>query len=114
MTTIYFIRHAQSDFTVQDTRKRPLTDKGRVDCKLVIEYLSDKNIDVIISSPYKRAVDTLSDFGDKNGLSIEIIEDLHEQIHDLKTGNDLLDDWVPYYVKLWSDFTYSIQGEMIV
>ena len=114
MTTIYFIRHAQSDFAVQDTRKRPLTDKGRVDCKLVTDYLSDKNIDNIISSPYKRAIDTLSDFAEVKNLSIEIIEDLHELILDFKTGSDLMDDWVPFCMKQWSDFTHSMpNGESL-
>lgn len=31
MTTVYFIRHAESDNTVRDGRIRPLTKKGMCD-----------------------------------------------------------------------------------
>ena len=46
MTKVYFIRHAESDIGVTDDRTRPLTAKGLVDCALVTDYLSDKDIDI--------------------------------------------------------------------
>ncbi len=67
-TNVYFIRHAESDNTVRDGRIRPLTPKGLADCSLVTNYLNDKNIDMVFSSPFKRAVDTVSDFALKNNL----------------------------------------------
>jgi len=66
MTTLYFIRHAESDTSVTDDRTRPLTVKGHTDCALVADYLSDKIIDAIYSSPYKRAVDTISVYDDND------------------------------------------------
>ena len=51
MTTIYFMRHAQADNSVRDGRIRPLTEKGLADRKLVTEFLQDKDIDVVVSSP---------------------------------------------------------------
>ena len=30
MTTVYFVRHAQSDASVQDPLLRPLTEQGRI------------------------------------------------------------------------------------
>jgi 2,3-bisphosphoglycerate-dependent phosphoglycerate mutase len=38
MTTVYFIRHAQSDTKVHDGRIRPLTEKGMNDRILVTEF----------------------------------------------------------------------------
>ena len=74
MTTVYFIRHAESDTSIRDGRIRPLTPKGFSSRVLVTEFLHDKNIDVVLSSPFKRAVDTISDFAEKNRFEITIKE----------------------------------------
>lgn len=79
MTKIYFIRHAEADNAVRNGRIRPLTEKGVADRKLVIEFLQDKKIDVVLSSPFKRAVDTIADFADKYEFEIKTIEDFREQ-----------------------------------
>lgn len=41
---IYFIRHAESNDNNHDNFSREFTDKGKADCSLVTEYLSDKKI----------------------------------------------------------------------
>ena len=105
MTTIYFIRHAQSDFSVIDDRTRPLTDKGIADCKLVTNFLHDKEIDIVLSSPYKRAVDTIKDFADIVKLPIKTVEDFRERDH------VFVDDWRALVEKQWEDFTYSDPGD---
>jgi len=79
MTTVYFIRHAEADNTDDDGRNRPLTEKGMKDRAAVTAFLQDKNIDTVFSSPYKRAIDTLTDFTEKNGFDIETNEDFREQ-----------------------------------
>ena len=68
MTTIYFIRHAEPDFTIHEDRIRPLNSEGRLDCALVTEFLQDKNISAVLSSPYKRAFDTVAPFANSAGL----------------------------------------------
>jgi len=78
LTTIYFIRHCESDYSVRESRIRPLTEKGLADRRLVTEYLRDKNIYAVLSSPYKRAVDTVSDFAEKYHFTIETDEDFRE------------------------------------
>lgn len=67
MATVYLIRHAEPDFNVHDDKERPLTKRGKESCKKVIEYLQDKEIDVIYSSPYLRAVDTIRPFAEEQG-----------------------------------------------
>ena len=54
MTTIYFVRHAEPNLSNHDDKSRELSSKGLQDRKLVTEYLKDKEIDLVISSPYKR------------------------------------------------------------
>ena len=66
MTTIYFIRHAEPNYENHDDMTRELSAKGLKDRKLVTGFLADKQIDVVVSSPYKRAIDTIRDFADKN------------------------------------------------
>lgn len=62
MTTIYFVRHAEPDYKIHDDITRPLTVKGMADTKLVTEYLKDKEINKVLSSPYHRAICTVKDF----------------------------------------------------
>lgn len=79
MTTVYFVRHAEPNYNNHNDFTRELTDKGMKDRKLVTQFLSDKNIDIVISSPYKRAVDTVKDFADYYGLNIGIVDNFRER-----------------------------------
>ena len=82
MTTIYFIRHAEADNSNRDGRNRPLTEKGMKDRALVTEFLQDKSIDAVVSSPFKRAICTIADFAEQNDCEIEIVEDFRERKSD--------------------------------
>ena len=114
MTNVYFIRHAESDNSVRDGRIRPLTEKGLSSRALVTEFLKDKNIDVVLSSPFKRAVDTVFEFADKNGFEIEIIEDFREQ----KSSSDMRRDnlnFRSFLEQQWANFTYVFSdGECLL
>jgi len=112
MTTVYFVRHAQADNSNRDGRNRPLTEKGLADRKLVTEFLQDKNIDAILSSPFKRAVDTVADFAMKNGFEIELVEDFRERKSDSDWLRDT--DFFPFIARQWADFSYSLSdGECL-
>jgi len=112
MTTVYFIRHAEADNTVRDGRNRPLTEKGMVDRALVTGFLQDKNIDVVLSSPFKRAVDTVADFANKNGYEIETKEDFRERKSDSDWARGT--DFWPFIERQWADFSYSLSdGECL-
>ena len=108
MTTVYFIRHAESDMSVRDAASRPLTPKGMADRRLVTEFLRDKDIHTMLSSPYKRAVDTVSPFAAESGLEIETIDGFRERI----SGGDSerCGDFYAYIERLWADFSYSLPG----
>lgn len=79
MTIIYFVRHAIPNFNNHDDLTRELSAQGLEDRKLVTNFLWDKKIDVVLSSPYKRAVDTIKEFADAKGIKIEQIEDFRER-----------------------------------
>lgn len=110
MTTVYFIRHAQSDRFTQDDRTRPLTAEGLSDTVKITQALSDKGITHIISSPYKRTIQTVTNLSEKLGLSIETNEDLRERNAGKWHGENFKD-----FIKAqWEDFDYHIlDGECL-
>lgn len=85
MTTIYFVRHAHSTYTKEE-RERPLSEKGLLDTQHVTRLLKDKHIDVVISSPYKRAMQTVQGIANTYNLSIQLEEDLRERLGRRFTG----------------------------
>lgn len=81
-----------------------------VDRKLATKFLSDKHIDVVISSPFKRAVDTVADFAEKNGLSIEVIDAFRER----RVDSCWIENFSEFSKRQWSDFTYKLSdGECL-
>ena len=56
MTRVYFVRHAQPDHDWEEDRTRPLTEEGKKDSVVVLEFLSNKKIDAFYCSPYKRSI----------------------------------------------------------
>jgi len=90
MTNVYFVRHAEPDYNVRDDFAR------------LSSYLSDKDIHVVISSPYLRAIDTVKDFAGEVGLDIKIVDDFRER----KVGNVWIEDFNSFAKKQWEDFDY--------
>lgn len=110
MTSIYFVRHAQPDHNEHHDRTRPLTEEGIADSKKVTELLKDKQIDLLMSSPYKRSVDTVAGLAEATGLEIHTEEDFRER----NAGSWLGDDFKLYIEKQWKDFNYHIKdGECL-
>ena len=106
MTTVYFVRHAESDKKVSNGAIRPLTEKGMNDSMLVTKYLGNKNIDCVLSSPFKRAIDTIADFAEKNSLQILTIDDFRERKSDSDWNREI--DFYPFLQRQWADFNYTL------
>jgi len=110
MTTVYFIRHAQSDRFVHDDRTRPLTDEGMNDTKRITEVLENAGIQHIISSPYTRTIQTVTDLSEKLGIEIETDEDFRERNAGQWHGENFLE----FIRNQWEDFSYHIlDGECL-
>ena len=115
MTTIYYVRHAEPERSADSMytdRTYPLTAKGVKDRKLVNDFLLDKNINVILSSPFKRAADTVAELAKQLGLEIELVEDFRERaITDKWLGTD---EFMKFARTQWEDNTYKLpDGESI-
>jgi 2,3-bisphosphoglycerate-dependent phosphoglycerate mutase len=71
-TYIYFVRHAKSPFSLDNERDRVLSEQGKLDSNRVAELLKMEGIDIIVSSSFARAIDTVKPLADL--LNIEIIQ----------------------------------------
>jgi len=110
MTTVYFIRHAQSDRFVHDDRTRPLTAEGLADTKQITAALRDAGIAHILSSTYKRTLQTVDDLADMLGLCIETDEDFRER----NAGGWHGENFLEFIRQQWADFSYHIMdGECL-
>ena len=71
---IYSTRHGQTDFNKKDlvlgVTDISLNETGIAQAEELAERLKDKSIDIIISSPMKRALDTAKMVSEKNGAEI--------------------------------------------
>ncbi|MDA1884307.1 histidine phosphatase family protein [Bacillus cereus group sp. BY105LC] len=105
MTTIYFVRHAHSTYTKEE-RERPLSEKGHLDAENVTHLLKDKHIDVVISSPYKRAIQTVQGIANTYHVSIEIEEDLRERL----ISSEPVADFNDAIENVWEDWSFAYEG----
>ena len=83
MTRVYFVRHAQPEHDWEEDRTRPLTEEGKKDSAIVLEFLKDKKIDAFYCSPYKRSMDTIAEAADFFTKEIITDERLRERERDL-------------------------------
>lgn len=105
MTTIYFIRHAQSDFSVKEDRIRPLTKKGKEDSIYLKGIFENINVDVIFSSPYLRTVQTMTPLSEMKKIEIELCENFRERTSTV--WFERIEEFQEFARKQWNDFNHS-------
>ena len=94
MTRVYFVRHAQPEHDWEEDRTRPLTEEGKKDSVVVLEFLSNKKKDAFYCSPYKRSMDTIAEAADFFTKEIITDERLRERM----------------FQKRWADHDYHEDG----
>lgn len=105
MTELYFVRHAQPDYTYGTDATFPLSDEGMIDRMKAYKALRDIHFDDAFSSPYKRSYDTIAPIADRQGLSIITDRRLREREKG-ESGNS----GIEMFKKRWSDFDFHEQG----
>jgi 2,3-bisphosphoglycerate-dependent phosphoglycerate mutase len=78
-TFIYFVRHAVSPFVFGNEGERGLSKEGKQAAYKVAELLKDENINVITSSAYVRAIETVKPLADQLIKPIIEFEELRER-----------------------------------
>jgi len=110
MTTVYFIRHAEPNYDNHNDALRELSPKGLADRKLVTQFLAGQRIDAVLSSSYKRAVDTVKDFADSFGFQMELVDDFRER----RIDSVWIDNFQEFSKRQWQDFGYKLSdGECL-
>jgi 2,3-bisphosphoglycerate-dependent phosphoglycerate mutase len=104
-TSIFFVRHAQSDPSSGTDRTHPLTWGGIVESRRVAAFFNSAEIDAIYSSPYQRCLSTINATALLHEL--EVIQD--ERLRESKYGE--LDGVFNEVIRnRWSDFTWCEEG----
>ncbi len=106
MTQLYFVRHAHPLYRNHDDAGRELSPKGMIDRELVTDFLLDKQIDVILSSPYRRAVDTVRHFADTIRMPIIHMQEFRER----EVAEEWIDDFDSFCKRQWADFDFHLPG----
>lgn len=102
-TEIITVRHAKVEYTPDD-KERALSKEGKEQIKDVLKNLKHKEIDVIYSSPFIRAIDTIKSYAEYRNFKIHIVEDLKER----KVSDHFIDDFETFAIKQWKDFDYKL------
>ncbi|MFK3902702.1 histidine phosphatase family protein [Bacillus safensis] len=95
MKTFYIVRHCQADGQSKDAA---LTPQGITQSHELAQFFSSIHLNQIISSPYKRAIQTTEPLAHAKQLEIKIDQRLSERVLSSKP----IDDW---YEKLKLSFT---------
>lgn len=106
MTHLFFVRHARPNYSNHDDFSRELSPQGMADRALVTRFLADKQIDAVLSSPYKRAVDTVQAFADQYGFPVQTIDGFRER----KVSDVWVEDFTTFAQRQWADFSYRLPG----
>lgn len=109
MTTVYFVRHGQSEANVQrvfaGSWNAPLTELGRQQAACTAAFLADKPISVVYASDLSRAADTGAAVSAVKGIPLHTTERLRE----IRAG-----DWEgKSFNELQQDPAYSVWMQTI-
>jgi 2,3-bisphosphoglycerate-dependent phosphoglycerate mutase len=70
MTMLLFVRHAHSPWVPNREAARPLSAAGHAAAAAVADQLADRSLDAVVSSPYRRAVQTVEPLAERRGLDV--------------------------------------------
>lgn len=103
MKKIYLIRHCEAE---GQPAEASLTDNGFKQANELSNFFHDVSIDRIISSPYKRAVQTVEPLAKGMNLEIEKNELLTERV----LSNQNLSDWLEKLEATFEDLEMKFEG----
>lgn len=103
MKNIYMIRHCAAEGQEPEA---PLTDKGIQQALDLAAFFEKRKVDRIISSPFKRAIQTIQPLASQRDIVIEINHQLSERV--LSTRN--MPDWYDKLRETYVNFDLKYEG----
>jgi 2,3-bisphosphoglycerate-dependent phosphoglycerate mutase len=101
--TVSFVRHCQAMGQDPDA---PLTPTGEAQAAALADFLAPFPIDRILSSPFRRAQDSIAPFAARRGLHVETDTRLIERV--LTTAS--LPNWREHLRASFADLDYCLPG----
>lgn len=102
---IIAVRHCKATGQESDA---PLTEEGLHQAKELADFLQEYRFDIVISSPFKRAVDTIKPYAEFNHTGIKTDERLAERILSNQTDPDW--DWRFHLERTYNDEHLKFPG----
>lgn len=106
---VLLVRHAEPlPFGTPDLHDddRPLTDAGRSAADELAAELDGWEVTAIYSSPYERAVQTVTVLAERRGLPVQLLDDLRER----RLSPEPHDEWRVTLERSWSDADFELPG----
>jgi 2,3-bisphosphoglycerate-dependent phosphoglycerate mutase len=103
MKCIFLVRHCKAEGQEPEAS---LTHEGFEQANLLAQFFADKEIDRIVSSPYKRAIQSIEPFANSRGLNIEKDERLEERV----LSRQPMDIWMECLEKTFLDMDLKYYG----
>ena len=108
---VLLVRHAEpipswSPGWEERDDERPLTEEGRLAAEQLADELEPYVITSVYSSPYQRAIETVTPTADRRMLEVQLLPDLRERR--LTLGQT--DDWADHMQRAWADPDYALEG----
>lgn len=109
-TYIYMVRHGDSPKTEENERTRGLTARGKCDAHRITDLLHGEDIDVFVSSPYKRSILTIQELAERSGQEVIVFEDLKERIFSTDDKRMPDKELFPLLTQSFADPNFALRG----
>jgi 2,3-bisphosphoglycerate-dependent phosphoglycerate mutase len=104
VTTLYLVRHCQA---AGQAPEAPLTDQGLAQAERLADFLAPLAPERIVSSPFRRAVQSVEPLAARLGLPIDLDDRLRER---LLTTAPLSGDWLAPFRRSFEDVDAVLEG----
>ena len=102
MTTLYLVRHCHA---AGQAPEAPLTEQGLAQAERLADFLAPLEPDRIVSSPFRRAVQSVEPLSARLDLPIDLDERLRERQLTTAPG-----DWMEHYRRSFDDVDAVLEG----
>ncbi|MCP4355518.1 MAG: histidine phosphatase family protein [Proteobacteria bacterium] len=114
MKNFYIFRHGETDYNLKKIAQgqsvdEELNETGLAQAKNLAEKLKDKKIEIIYSSPLKRALQTAEIVGSQNNINVVIDDNLKERNFGVIEGKSY--DYVQKILMDKNDPSFKFEGE---
>ncbi len=104
-TTVYLVRHAHSVYT-PDEYGRGLSEDGWTDQESLTELMKNEHVDVVLSSPYMRAIQTVEGIAQHINSQVHVIEAFKERT----LASEPVEDFNEAIDSVWNNESLHLPG----